>query len=93
MLVETIDDLVTVDRSDTALPLCIQVESDDFAAVVHACNEQIVLAGWRGVPFHAPGAASDVHLSQRNKRFARVEQADSVIVTISACSEKEATMA
>lgn len=63
MLVETIGDLVIVNRSDTALPLCIQVETDDFTAVVHACNEQVVLAGWRGVPFYAPGAARDVHLS------------------------------
>ena len=53
---------------------------DDLEAIVHACNEEIMLARFGGMPFDSPRTAPHIDLHERDKGFSGVEQADGVVI-------------
>ena len=54
---------------------------DDLEAIVHACNEEIMLVRFVRMPFDSPRTAPHIDLHERDKGFSGVEQADGVVVT------------
>lgn len=79
MLIESLHDLCLFYRR--RLSKNAVLEADDLGAVVHAGDEQIVFATWRGMPFDAPCASTDVGLNEGTEGSADIEKADGVVVT------------
>ena len=79
MLIESLHDLRLF--YGRRLSKDVVLEADDFGAVVHAGDEQIMFATWRGMPFDAPCASTNVGLNEGTKRSADIENADGVVVT------------
>lgn len=70
MLVETLYDLPYISgRAGIAEP----AEPYDFETVVHAGDQEVVLARGRWMPLYTPGAAPNVGLDKRGERLADVE--------------------
>jgi len=60
-------------------------EPDDFEAVVHASNEEILFPFLRRMPLYAPSTTSDVHIHEWDKRFSNVKQTNGAVVAAETC--------
>jgi len=55
-------------------------EADNLESVVHAGHQQIVFTAGRGMPFYAPRTATDIDLSDGDRKFSLVKQAHGIVI-------------
>jgi len=57
------------------------VKADDFETIMHARDEEVVLAfdGW--MPLDAPGSTSNIHICERYQGLPRVKKPNFVVIT------------
>jgi hypothetical protein len=83
MLVKTLDCFVSGAIREYILfwPTTRGVKADDFETIMHARDEEVVLAFDRWMPLDAPGSASNIHVRERYQGLPCVKKTNFVVIT------------